>query len=201
MPEDPTMTIQIRLPYGESHITANLPAGNTTYVLRPADLPGCKNEAESILKALRNPVSSPGLVSCIDGNDKILVITTDNTRHCPDDRILPVLLGELEKKVPRQNITIMVALGLHAPVDKEQLIKKLGRKIVEDYKVLNHDPEQTVKLGTTSFGTPVEVNKEVVNADFRISTGFVEPHFFAGFSGGRKSIAPGVSSATITVLR
>jgi nickel-dependent lactate racemase len=89
----------------------------------------------------------------------------------------------------------MVALGLHAPLDKEQLVKKLGKKIVEDYTVLNHNPEQTVRLGTTSFGTPVEVNTKLAEADFRISTGFVEPHFFAGFSGGRKSIAPGVSSA------
>jgi lactate racemase len=191
----PNMTIPISLPYGENHITANLPARNVKYVLEPAELPGCQNESTSIQEALRNPIGCPDLKSCINEKDKIVVITTDNTRHCPDDRILPVLLGELEGRVPKQNITIMVALGLHAPLNKEQLIKKLGKKIVEDYTVLNHNPAQTERLGTTSFGTPVEVNTKVIEADFRISTGFVEPHFFAGFSGGRKSIAPGVSSA------
>jgi nickel-dependent lactate racemase len=189
------MTIQIKLPYGESYLTADLPDRNTTHILRPADIPGCANEAAVIREALRRPIGCPALTDCLRPADKIVVITTDNTRHCPDDRILPVLLAELEQKVTRQNITILVALGLHAPLDKAQLVKKFGRNIVENYRVINHDPAQTVHLGITSFGTPVEVNTAVVEADFRISTGFVEPHFFAGFSGGRKSMAPGVSSA------
>jgi nickel-dependent lactate racemase len=100
----------------------------------------------------------------------------------------------LEEKLPRENITIIVALGLHPPLDKQELIKKLGRDIVENYNVLNHDVNQTVNIGTTSRGTPVDINTKVIEADFRISTGFIEPHFFAGFSGGRKSIAPGVFS-------
>ena len=183
------------MPYGEGFITASLPAANTRYILHPAYVPGCKNEAESILNALRNPIGSPALKDRIKAGDKLAVIATDNTRHCPDNRILPVLLQELEEKVPRRNITILVALGLHAPLDKEQLIKKYGREIVTQYKIINHSPAETVRLGVTSFGTPVEVNETVVKSDFRISTGFVEPHFFAGFSGGRKSIAPGVSSA------
>jgi lactate racemase len=187
--------MKVKLPYGEGHITADLPAKNTKYILTAANLPGCQNEPEAIREALRNPISCPDLKSCIKENDRVTIITTDNTRHCPDDRILPVLLQELEYRIPGQNITIIVALGLHAPLSREQLIKKLGRKIVENYRVLNHNPEHTVRLGTTSFGTPVEVNSEVVESDFRISTGFIEPHFFAGFSGGRKSIAPGVSSA------
>ena len=85
---------------------------------------------------------------------------------------------------------------MHAPLTREQLIHKLGREIVENYRVVNHDPAtDPIFRDCTSFGNPVEVNKIVVEADFRISTGFIEPHFFAGFSGGRKSIAPGVSSA------
>jgi nickel-dependent lactate racemase len=195
MSSKPGKTIRVELPYGESRITAELPAANTRYILQAADVPGCPDEAEAILAALRRPIGCPALKNRINADDKILVITTDNTRHCPDDRILPALLEELEAKVPRQNITIMIALGLHAPLDKAQLNKKLGRKIVENYRVLNHDPADTVRLGVTSFGTPVEVNRAAAEADFRISTGFVEPHFFAGFSGGRKSIAPGVSSA------
>jgi nickel-dependent lactate racemase len=80
-------------------------------------------------------------------------------------------------------------------LDKHDLVKKLGRDVVENYDVLNHDPAMVTYLGTTSRGTPLEVNSRVVEADFRISTGFIEPHFFAGFSGGSKSIMPGVSSA------
>ncbi len=87
----------------------------------------------------------------------------------------------------------MVALGLHAALNKDELNKKLGKDIVSGYRVLNHDTADTVNIGVTSRGTPVEVNRLVMEADFRISTGFIEPHFFAGFSGGSKSIAPGVS--------
>ncbi|MFC2017508.1 nickel-dependent lactate racemase, partial [Chloroflexota bacterium] len=123
-----------------------------------------------------------------------VVIVTDNTRPCPDDRLLPPILAELEEKLPRGNITIIVGLGLHPPLDKQALVEKLGRDIVENYNVMNHDVNQIVNIGTTSRGTPVDVNTKVVEADFRMSTGFIEPHFFAGFSGGRKSIAPGVSS-------
>jgi nickel-dependent lactate racemase len=85
-------------------------------------------------------------------------------------------------------------LGLHTSLSKEDLVKKLGKGIVSGYCVLNHDIADTVNIGVTSRGTPVEVNRRVLEADFRISTGFIEPHFFAGFSGGSKSIAPGVSS-------
>ncbi|MCK4580595.1 MAG: nickel-dependent lactate racemase, partial [Dehalococcoidia bacterium] len=124
--------------------------------------------------------------------DKVAVIVTDNTRACPDDRLVPPILAELERKVARDNITIIVALGLHPPLDREELARLLGRDITEKYNVVNHDPSATLFLGQTSRGTPVDINTRVVEADFRVSTGFIEPHFFAGFSGGRKSIAPGV---------
>jgi len=188
------MTISVKLPYGEDYVSANLPAPNTKYILEPKHLPGCKNELVSIRKALRNPIGCSGLRSCVRKSDKVVIITTDNTRHCPDNRILPVILEELEAVIPRQNICIVVALGLHPPLNKEELARKLGGEIVENYIVKNHSPDRTVRLGMTARGTPVEVNSEVVEANFRVSTGFIEPHFFAGFSGGRKSVAPGVSS-------
>jgi nickel-dependent lactate racemase len=105
----------------------------------------------------------------------------------------------LEKKLARRQISIIVALGTHAPLNKAELIKKLGRNIVESYQVFNHDAADTTNIGVTSRGIPVEINNRVLEADFRISTGFIEPHFFAGFSGGRKSIAPGVSSAAAII--
>jgi nickel-dependent lactate racemase len=96
--------------------------------------------------------------------------------------------------VTPDNITIIFALGLHPPLNRAAMVKKLGRYIVENYRVLNHDVNDCVNIGTTTRGTPIDIDRSVIEADFRISTGFIEPHFFAGFSGGRKSIAPGVFS-------
>jgi nickel-dependent lactate racemase len=189
------MYTDVELPYGKASLHVRLPTRNVAGILKAKQIAGIGDESAEIRRALRHPLDSPGLKECLKPNAKVVIITTDNTRACPDDRIVPIMLEELAAIIPNRNITIMIALGLHAPLTRDELIKKLGRKIIENYRVVNHDPSQTTFLGTTSYGTAVEVNSIVVEADFRISTGFIEPHFFAGFSGGRKSIAPGVSSA------
>lgn len=183
---------EIELPYGSSVLKATIPTQNITCILNTHDAKGLKNEAEAITLSLRSPIGCPPLLDCVHKNDRVVVIVTDNTRPCPEDRLLPPILAELEQKVPRQNITIIIALGTHSPLDKQMLIAKLGKNIVDNYQVINHDINQVVNIGTTSRGTPVDINRHVVEADFRISTGFIEPHSFAGFSGGRKHIAPGV---------
>ena len=185
---------EFQFPYGDKFLTARIPADNIAFVLEQKPAKGLKDEAAAIKKVLKNPIASPPLAGCLKKSHKVVVIVTDNTRPCPDDRILPPLLAEIETKLPRQNITIIIALGLHAPLSKEEMAQKLGKDIVANYRVLNHDPKNTRKIGTTSRGIPVEVNELVLEADFRIATGFIEPHFFAGFSGGCKSIMPGVSS-------
>ncbi len=187
-------TIEIRLPYGESFKTIYIPEKNLVGVLETRQHPSLESEQEAIHYSLLKPTGSASLIERVNENDKVVVIVTDNTRACPEDRILPPLLQELEKKIPMENITIIFALGLHPPLNRSQMEKKLGKKIIENYRVLNHDVNDCVYLGTTIRGTPIDVNRRVVEADFRISTGFIEPHFFAGFSGGRKSIAPGVFS-------
>ncbi len=185
---------EIELPCGECSLKARIPAKNIVCILTRQDARGLVDEREAIIQSLRSPIDSPPLRDLIKPNAKVVVLATDNTRPCPDDRILPPLLAELESKVPRENITIIVALGLHPPLNEPELSRKLGKDIVASYKVVNHDVNDTVYIGTTSRGTPVDINRRVIEADFRISTGFIEPHFFAGFSGGRKSIAPGVFS-------
>ena len=185
----------IELPYGSSRLKARIPAGNLAGIIEVPDVRGLPDEREAITGSLRAPIESPALLDCIKKDDKVVVLVTDNTRPCPDDRLLPPILDELEARIPRENITIIVALGLHPPLDRHELIKKLGEDIVANYNVINHDVNRTVNIGTTSRGTPVDINTRVMAADFRLSTGFIEPHFFAGFSGGRKSIAPGVFSA------
>lgn len=188
------MYTEVELPYGSSFLKARILTNNIVSILTTKDVKGLENEREAITNSLRSPIGCPALGDCVSKTDKVVVIVTDNTRPCPDDRLLPSILAELEEKLPRKNITIIVAIGLHPPLDKQELAKKLGEGVVENYNVLNHDVNQTVNIGTSSRGTPVDINTKVVEADFSISTGFIEPHFFAGFSGGRKSIAPGVSS-------
>jgi lactate racemase len=186
------MYAEFALPYGDTQLTVRVPEKNLAFVLEPKDTPGLADEAAAVTAALRNPMGQKPLVDLVRPGDKVVVIVTDNTRACPDDRLLPPILAELERVVPPGNITIVVALGLHPPLDQEELGCLLGPDIVAQYRVVNHDPDGVIDIGTTTRGTPVDINPLVVNADFRVSTGFIEPHFFAGFSGGRKGIAPGV---------
>jgi len=186
------MYTEFHFPYGESFLKAKIPTANIAYTLETCEVNGIENEYEAITNSLRQPIASAPLLDRIKPEDKVVVLVTDNTRPCPDDRLLPPMLAELEQKIARENITIIIALGLHPPLDREALIKKVGRSIVENYNVINHDVNDVVYIGTTARGTPVDMSRRVIEADFRLSTGFIEPHFFAGFSGGRKSIAPGV---------
>jgi nickel-dependent lactate racemase len=185
---------QFQLPYGDDSIRADVPARNLRFVLNTKDMPGLPDESGALLDSLRDPIEHRPLRDSVTRGDRVVVLTTDNTRACPDDRLLPPILAELESKVSPEDITILVALGLHRALSRDELVKLLGRDIVERYTVLNHDPEDVAYIGRTRRDTPVEINKKVVEADFILSTGFIEPHFFAGFSGGRKSIAPGVFS-------
>lgn len=184
-----------RFPYGSGFLTISLPFGYNITFLKSRFIKGMENPVEAIVNSIRAPIGSPPLSERLRAEAKVAVIVTDNTRACPDAVMLPPILAEIEQKVPAKNITIILALGLHAPLNRDEMIKKLGSQIIAKYKVINHDAGRTVNLGATSRGIPVNINREVVEADFRISTGFIEPHLFAGFSGGRKSIFPGVSGS------
>jgi nickel-dependent lactate racemase len=183
----------IDLPYGTSFLQVKIPKNNLVSVLKRKESCQLDDEIKAIRERLKNPINSLPLDSLPGKTDKVVILTTDNTRACPDGKLLPPIFEAIESKVPCHNITIVVALGLHYPLSKKELVKKFGRNIVENYSVINHNVKDVVPIGTTSRGTPVEIFKKVVEADIKISTGFIEPHFFAGFSGGRKSIAPGVS--------
>ncbi len=183
---------EFELPYGAGSLKAHVPSENIAFVLQARHEQGLRDETAAVTAALRQPIAQKPLVDCVQPQDRVVVLVTDNTRACPDDRLLPPILCELERIVPRHQITILVALGLHPPLDAEALRRLLGPEVVDNYRVLNHDPNSVVNIGTTTRGTPVDINPLVAEADFCMSTGFIEPHFFAGFSGGRKSIAPGV---------
>ena len=145
------MSTTIHLPYGHSVVEVVLPDRKKPYhILTGRSQTALRNPSRNIAEALKNPIGCPGLIKRLGKDDKVVVITTDNTRHCPDELIVPVILNELEDFIPKKNITIIIALGLHPPLSREDLIKKLGEQVVENYEVVNHDAEKTVHLGITT---------------------------------------------------
>ena len=184
----------VKLAYGESHLNVEVPEDRTT-VIEPSNQLGLGNERESIHEALRNPISARPLLDWIKPEDRVCILFTDITRATPNDRVIPWLLEHLGQ-VPRENITLLNQLGTHRPNTRAELEKMLTPHVVANYRVINHEPENLqalIQLGLTRAGAPALINRHAVEADVRIVTGFIEPHFFAGFSGGPKGIMPGVA--------
>ena len=189
--------MHIKLAYGRSGLTVTLP--DTVDVLAPRFLPGLPNEPEALRGALRAPIGSPPLAELVKPGDGVVVVHTDITRATPNDRILPVLLDELETAgIAQENITLINGLGTHRPQTEAELRTMLSDRIVDRYRCLQHDcndEANLISLGETSLGHPVRINRFYLEADVRILTGFIEPHFFAGFSGGPKAVIPSLSGA------
>jgi len=184
--------MEVKLAYGQGHLPVDLPEELTT-VIEPAHNPGLANEKEAVLAALAKPIGAKALREWIKPRNKICIAFTDLTRATPNHRIIPWLLEYLDF-VPRENITLLNQLGTHRPNTQEELERLLTPEVVRNYRVVNHEPENHAALkqfGTTRDGTPALINKHLAEADVRIITGFIEPHFFAGFSGGPKGIMPG----------
>ncbi len=189
--------MRIKLAYGRHGLTANLP--DFADVLTPRFLPGLPDETAALRGTLRHPIESLPLAELVKAGDTVTVVHTDITRATPNDRILPVLLDELESAgVARKNITLLNGLGTHRPQTEAELRAMLGDRVVDNYRCLQHDcndDANLVSLGKTTLGHPVRVNRFYMEADARILTGFIEPHFFAGFSGGPKAVMPALSGA------
>jgi nickel-dependent lactate racemase len=166
-------------------------------------VPGVPDETAAILAALRDPIGSAPLRDKVKPGDKVVVVHSDITRATPNDRLLPVILKELEAAgIRREDMTLLNGLGTHRPQTDAELRKMLGDEIVDNYRCMQHDANDDanlIPLGTTSLGHPVRVNRLLIESDVRILTGFIEPHFFAGFSGGPKAILPSLAGAE-TVL-
>ena len=188
------MDMKVELAYGQGHLTVELPDKRTT-IIEPSHTPGLPDERAAVMAALAKPIGAKPLKELIRPTDKVCIGFTDITRATPNERLIPWLLEHLAH-LPRENITLLNALGTHRPNTKAELEKLLSPAVVRDYHVLNHEPENPAALkqfGTTRDGTPALINKHIAEADFRITTGFIEPHFFAGFSGGPKGIMPGLA--------
>jgi nickel-dependent lactate racemase len=186
--------MKIELAYGRGHLPIEMPEQRTT-IIEPSHNPGLSDEQASVLQALDNPIGAPALKDWIKSGSRVCIVFTDITRATPNDRLIPWLLKYLSAAQPHQ-ITLLNGLGTHRPNTRAELERLLTPAVVNAYRVLNHEPENPkalVAFGTTQDGTPAFLNRHVVEADVRIITGFIEPHFFAGFSGGPKGIMPGVA--------
>jgi nickel-dependent lactate racemase len=181
------------LMYGKQGLVIDIP--DHSVVLEPKEIAGLANEEQGVLTALRNPIGTQPLRELVKETSKVVIVISDITRPTPNEKLIPWILKELSH-VPLEQITILNGTGTHRDQTHEEFVQMLGEWVVDHIKVINHHcliPEELVKVGESSFGCDVYLNKAYVEADFRIVTGFIEPHFFAGFSGGCKGIMPGIA--------
>jgi nickel-dependent lactate racemase len=185
--------MQVKLAYGRTGLTANVP-NNLTTVIEPTYVPGLSDEAGALRNALRHPLNNPPLHKLVQPRHKVAISVCDITRPMPSARVLPVLLEELAH-VPAEQITILIAAGSHRANTPSEMEQMLGSDLVRNHRVINHNAFE--KTGLKSVGhisnIPIWLNRLWMESDVRITTGFVEPHFFAGFSGGPKMVAPGLA--------
>ncbi len=185
----------VQLAYGQGYLPVEFPDDCTT-VVAPTARSGLPDERGAFLDALENPIAAKPLREWIQPSSRVCISFSDITRATPNDRIIPWLLDELSF-LPTEQITLINQLGTHRPNTVEELEKLLTPAVVHGYRVLNHEPENLEihrTFGTLRDGTPARINRHFADADVRIVTGFIEPHFFAGFSGGIKGIIPGVAA-------
>ncbi len=185
--------MKVTLAYGRNGLNINVPSYST--VIEPTQLESIENDHEAVLRALRNPSGTKPLKEMVKSSDRVVIVISDITRPTPNQKLIPWILEELPH-VPLENVTIINGLGTHRDQTREEFIEMLGETVVDTVRIINHhchEKSELTHLGTSSYGCEVYLNKEYVEADFRIVTGFIEPHFFAGFSGGPKGIMPGIA--------
>ena len=183
----------VQLAYGRTGLIVAVP--RTARIIEPSHLRGLPDEAGAVAEALRHPIGAPPLKGLVQAGDRVAIVISDLTRPTPNEKLVPWLLRELDQ-VPRDHVVIINGTGSHRANTRDELVQMLGRDIVDSVKVENHDAFDDARLahvGRNSYGSEVYLNRTYVEADFRIVTGFIEPHVFAGFSGGPKGIQPGIA--------
>jgi lactate racemase len=194
--------VHIHLDYGVDGLAVELPDERIT-VIEPFFRPAVADSHAALLAALRAPTGSRPVRELVRGGQKVAISVCDVTRAQPRRETLEALIEELPQVRP-EDVTILIATGTHRTNTPAELEKMLGVDIARRYRVVNHDSRDNASLeyfGKTSTGVPIHLNREWLAADVRITTGFVEPHFFAGFSGGPKMVAPGLAGLeTVLIL-
>lgn len=195
---------EIKIPYDRTFLTADIPKGNLAGILESKAHHFQRELSQEVIvhTALDNPIGSPTLEELVRGKKNMVIITSDHTRPVPSKVTLPILLERIRKANPGIDITILIATGFHRPSTREEMIDKYGEQIVDHEKLVNHesgDQSNMVKVGILPSGGELWLNRIALETELLIAEGFIEPHFFAGFSGGRKSVLPGIAG-TKTVL-
>jgi nickel-dependent lactate racemase len=186
--------VRVRLDYGSSGLEAELPDGRIT-VIEPVHRAAVADARATLQQAMRSPMGCGPLAGFVRRGQRVAISVCDITRAQPRQAMLEALFDEMPE-IPARDITILIATGTHRVNTGPELERMLGRSILDRCRVINHDCRDGSTLesiGRTSTGVPMFLNREWLAADVRITTGFVEPHFFAGFSGGPKMIAPGLA--------
>jgi nickel-dependent lactate racemase len=187
---------KIVLPYGKDTISIKLPKKNILKICKLKDTPGVEDNIKEIKKAIENPIGSKTISQIAEGKNTAVVICTDITRPTPDQLLIPPILDELNKGgISDKSIKVIIARGQHRKMTEEEVKEKVGEEVFKRVKVSQHDPDNNLfYLGKSKRGNELWVNKDVVQAEVKISTGNIVPHRYAGYGGGAKSILPGVSS-------
>ena len=189
--------MRVEIPYGKGHLTLDHENISRVITSRIGDMTAEAGQEELVLAAMAVPVGSEPLKKLAEGKKTAVIIISDHTRPVPSKVIIPYMLKELREGSPDIDITLLVATGCHRGTEKSELVAKLGEDIVNTEKIVVHDcddEDNLVNLGTLPSGAQLIVNRLAAECDLLVAEGFIEPHFFAGFSGGRKSILPGICS-------
>lgn len=187
----------MELKYGRSKLSFSIDQKKINKILKAEEKPGLKDPLKAAYEAVKNPIDSAPLLDLLKKKkpEDIVIIVNDVTRPTPYSIMLPPILDTIEKAgIEKDKVTFIVATGVHDRHSDKQNIEIFGEKINNDYKFIHHDCDgELVDMGDLKSGNNFKVNKKVYDADFVITTGVILPHYFAGFSGGRKSILPGVA--------
>jgi len=196
-------TMILSLPYDLGHQNAALPDARVQAVLAPRTPQNpSSSQQEIVAGALRNPINSEPLSVLARAAKRVLILSSDHTRPVPSKLLMPQLLGEIRKGNPAAEIKTLIATGCHRPSTADELAQKYGRHIADTEEIVNHistNTDEMVDKGYLPSGGRLRLNRLVDWADLIVGEGFIEPHFFAGFSGGRKSILPGIAAAETVV--
>lgn len=187
--------IRVELNYGKSSVSVDIPAHNYLGSLLPRDVPVAGDGISETRRALANPIGSPRLQDLVSPNDRVVILVSDITRPCPSALLLPPLLEELNTAGVRdEQIKIIFGLGVHRKHTDDEKKILVGEDIFNRIECIDHDIDDCQEVGTSRLGTRAAVFKRVLDSDFIIASGNLEFHYFAGFSGGAKALAPGVCS-------
>ncbi len=186
-----------KVPFDKAELTFDLPPGWRGTVIESRAMPPIEDVPAAVVAALAEPINSPPLRELAKPGDKVCIVFTDITRASPDHLLVPPLLAELQTAgVHDEDITLLCGIGMHRPSTTEERIAKLGQAIVDRYRVIDNEPQNPdtlVDLGSTGSGIPLSVSRVAYEADLLVATGIVEPHQYAGYSGGRKTLAVGAA--------